>query len=269
MRIGIIGCGWLGLPLATALIERGHHVIGTSTTATKLPQLQRAGIEAFLLDLNTALPDSLLRALYTCDRLFVSIPPGRGYSDVIARYPDWMRKLLAVDNGTARWVFTGSTGVYGRAEGRVDEQTPPRPERASPRAVLAAEQILRATLGDRLTVLRLAGLAGGGREPGRWLAGKKDIPGGDAPVNLVHRDDVSALSIATLEAAGPLDGCYNVCADLHPPKAAYYRARALHLGLEPPVFQLGGGNGKRIVGERIKAVFAYRMKWPDPSSFPV
>ena len=265
----MVGCGWLGEPLAIALHACGHYVVGTTTTPAKAERLQRAGIAAHVLDLNTSLSDELIGVLTACDRLFVSVPPGRGYADVVTRYPSWMRKLLAADNGTARWIFTSSTGVYGRARGWVDEQTPPCPERDSPRAVLAAEQVLRASLGARLTVLRLAGLAGGDREPGRWLAGRRGLPNGDAPVNLIHRDDVVALGIAALEAVGSPAACYNVCADLHPPKAAYYRTRARRLELEPPTFLPGGGNGKRIANTRVKTDFAYRLKWPDPSTFPL
>ena len=39
------------------------------------------------------------------------------------------------------------------------------------------------------TVIRFGGLIGYDRMPGKFLTGKKDLPNGDAPVNLIHRDD--------------------------------------------------------------------------------
>ena len=43
--VGVMGCGWLGLPLAQALIRAGCRVKGTTTTAAKAPVLRAAGIE--------------------------------------------------------------------------------------------------------------------------------------------------------------------------------------------------------------------------------
>jgi len=38
--ISILGCGWLGLPLAQHLIERSFTVNGSTTTADKCAQLK-------------------------------------------------------------------------------------------------------------------------------------------------------------------------------------------------------------------------------------
>ena len=40
-KIGIIGCGWLGLPLAKELISNNHKVKGSTTTEEKLKILVR------------------------------------------------------------------------------------------------------------------------------------------------------------------------------------------------------------------------------------
>ncbi|RUA14157.1 MAG: short-chain dehydrogenase, partial [Flavobacteriia bacterium] len=42
--IGVLGCGWLGLPLAQRLVESGFEVHGTTTSIEKVQQLQRLGI---------------------------------------------------------------------------------------------------------------------------------------------------------------------------------------------------------------------------------
>ena len=45
--ITILGCGWLGLSLAQALVKEGYAVKGSTTTEEKLEQLQYAGVEPF------------------------------------------------------------------------------------------------------------------------------------------------------------------------------------------------------------------------------
>ena len=42
-KISILGCGWLGLPLAKALIENGFSVKGSTTSTDKLTALENAG----------------------------------------------------------------------------------------------------------------------------------------------------------------------------------------------------------------------------------
>ena len=51
-KIGIIGCGWLGLPLAKEFISNNYKVKGSTTTKEKLEILKTEGIEAYLIDLS-------------------------------------------------------------------------------------------------------------------------------------------------------------------------------------------------------------------------
>ena len=41
--IGILGCGWLGLPLAQQLVEDGHIVRGSTTQNSKLEKDYKDG----------------------------------------------------------------------------------------------------------------------------------------------------------------------------------------------------------------------------------
>ncbi|NNK29869.1 MAG: SDR family NAD(P)-dependent oxidoreductase, partial [Flavobacteriaceae bacterium] len=49
--MAVIGCGWLGLPLAKLLVKKGYSVRGTTTTNSKIPLLETAGIEPYLISL--------------------------------------------------------------------------------------------------------------------------------------------------------------------------------------------------------------------------
>ena len=50
-KISILGCGWLGFPLAKALLEKGFSVNGSTTSTEKLLSLKNAGISPFLIEL--------------------------------------------------------------------------------------------------------------------------------------------------------------------------------------------------------------------------
>ena len=46
--IGVLGCGWLGLPLAKQLVTAGYSVRGTTTTKEKLTEISRIEINLFI-----------------------------------------------------------------------------------------------------------------------------------------------------------------------------------------------------------------------------
>lgn len=50
-QISILGCGWLGLPLAEALISNDFSVKGSTTSSSKLGDLENLGVLPFLIAL--------------------------------------------------------------------------------------------------------------------------------------------------------------------------------------------------------------------------
>jgi UDP-N-acetyl-D-mannosaminuronate dehydrogenase len=54
-QISILGCGWLGLPLAKALLENGFSVNGSTTSVEKLSVLENLGIQPYLIALSPTL----------------------------------------------------------------------------------------------------------------------------------------------------------------------------------------------------------------------
>jgi UDP-N-acetyl-D-mannosaminuronate dehydrogenase len=45
--ISILGCGWLGKPLAVAFLAKNMKVKGSTTTQEKIQTLENSGIKAF------------------------------------------------------------------------------------------------------------------------------------------------------------------------------------------------------------------------------
>ena len=76
-KIGILGCGWLGLPLAVSLIEKGHRIHGSSTSEDKLEILKSKGILPFLIKLGTdRIEGDITGFLDELDIVVINVPPG-------------------------------------------------------------------------------------------------------------------------------------------------------------------------------------------------
>ena len=279
--VAIVGCGWLGLPLAEHLVGVGYTVHGSTTSPEKLAAIRAAGAAPHLVRLPLAAPldggaatepgiaggQSLGAhaappesagadaALWACEQLVLTVPPGRA-PDAVRTYPAAV--LSAVlryrrAQPAGRIVFTSSTGVYGGARGGVDETTPITDASDKVRKLALAESQVAAQSQRPYTILRLGGLYGGERHPGRSLAGRQDLPNGDAPVNLVGRERVIATIAALLDEPFWRKPIINVVDPDHPPKADFYRDYARAHGLPEPTFRPGGADGK-VVGSIYGAV---------------
>ena len=266
--IAIIGCGWLGLALAERLVQQDWEVNGSTTRKEKLDILVAKGIRPFLVNVGESLAGRALSDFFDAEILMINIPPGRSQSDVEVRYPQQIHSLLTYLPGTSiqKILFISSTSVYPDNKGKVDEATPVDPISASGKAILQAERLVQQE-GKPFCILRMAGLVGGTRRPGRWLAGKTNLPKGQAPVNLVHRQDCIHI-IEKLLRADRWNQIYNVCADEHPVRATFYTQQAKQEGVQTPDFQPDNKTGYKVVcNEKLKKELPYQYLYPDPQQF--
>ncbi|HDZ8882908.1 TPA: SDR family NAD(P)-dependent oxidoreductase [Aeromonas dhakensis] len=252
-QTGIVGAGWLGLPLARALQAEGRQVAVTVSSAEKAAQLTAEGVKAWLLQLGSGLAALPFR----CRELVICVPPSKveDYPAAIARVAE-----LAKGAGVQRLLFVSATSVWAPGQGE-DEHPMPAHERG--RRMLAAEQ---ATMGAGIAcsmVLRPAGLYGPERHPGRFLAGKI-LEGGGQAVNLVHLDDVVAACQLLLEQ-GKHGDAYNLSAPVHPRREQFYPFAARQLGLPAPIFIEPVGRFAPVEGLRICEQRGFVYRWPDPA----
>lgn len=74
----------------------------------------------------------------------------------------------ALAHHVPRIIFTSSTSVYGDAPGVMKEGTERRPVTASGKVLKELEDWLHNLPGTQVDIVRLAGLVGPGRHPGRF-----------------------------------------------------------------------------------------------------
>ena len=263
-NIAIIGLGWLGLPLAKSLFEEGHQVKGSVSSEEKLARLQNLPFPVMRIGIEpNGIQGDVRSLLEGAEVLIITIPPGRkeGVED---SYPALIEQLIHEAPPGLSVIYTSTTGVYADGNKMVDEKTEPNPSKPSGKAVLAAERRLSAHFGGNLTVLRLAGLIGADRHPGRFLAGKTGLKNGNAPVNLVHQADCIGVIQQVIEnnAWGQI---INVCAGMHPMRKEYYQKACAALGLEPPQFDDVETSSFKIVDNAFgRELLNYSYQFDDP-----
>ena len=258
--ISILGCGWYGKALAEVLVKKGIKVKGSVTREEKLPALRELGIEPYIIRMGLGEPICEESDFFNCDVLVIAcnvkLSERPGYLDAIARLP-----AIMIAHQIKKLLFISSTSVYGDHHMIVDEDTIPMPETDSAKILLAAERSIQADPACKVTIIRFGGLVGPGRTPGRFFAGKANIPNGLAPVNLIHLDDCIALTQYLLSAhAGNM--IINGVSPDHPSKANFYTAAAKYEGLPLPAF-LHENNKWKIVSSKTLPTEKYQYKIND------
>jgi nucleoside-diphosphate-sugar epimerase len=263
--ISVLGCGWLGLPLAEQLIGQNFLVKGSVTRPEKLPLLHQKKIIPYCIQLTDAsIAGDQQEEFFNSDLLIVNFPPGRK-PDVINHHTAQIRQLIkAVNQSSIRQViFISSSAVYPDLNREVFETEKNQPSKDSGKALLEGEQMLRSQEKFSTTIIRFGGLIGPERHPGKFLAGKKNVANGGAPVNIIHRDDCIAL-IAELIQQQAWGEIFNACANIHPSRKEFYTIAAEQLGLEIPSFSGDAVEFKIINSDKIKKRLGYSFKYPDP-----
>lgn len=257
----IIGCGWLGKKLGAHLISNQKNVYGTTRSSSNFSTLNALAIKPVKLEL-PAVSLSDIR-LPNVDSIIISISPGRDKQR--SKYPKIIGQLAQVLAGVnTQIIMYSSTSVYGNIKSEVSE-TDAKPDSNSSSVILAAEGILLNNIPNAV-ILRLCGLYGEDRHPAKYMAGRKDIADGDAPVNLIHRDDV-ILATEEIIDAQVKDDIFNLCSGIHPSRSDVYTKIAERLELKKPMFSEGGEDEKVVSSKKFVDRFNFSFQHIDPGKF--
>jgi len=266
LSISIMGCGWLGLEVGKFLVSKGYQVKGSTTSKEKISILEDMGIEPFLIKVNKNIEaeETDLKSFFSSSILLLNIPPGRRNPNVIEEHPKQIKAVIemAKKYEVEKVIFISSTGVYGDENKIMIETGTLNPTRPSGKALVKVEKYLNTDNPLKINILRFAGLIGGERKAGRFFAGKKDVKGGNARVNMVWRSDCVRV-INEIIKQDIWGETFNVCADEHPLKRDFYVRKAIEEGFEPPVFLedgeadfkiIGNGKVKRMLGVEFSSI---------------
>jgi nucleoside-diphosphate-sugar epimerase len=269
--VSIIGTGWLGLPLARLLVQADCRVFGTTTRDEKIELLTAEGILCNKMIFNDDVSKTDIQIPHQTEILVITLPPTLGKQAPLQSYIDIIERIIHQTNHLVhlkKLLFTSSTSVYGRAKGVLTEETAIQPHTPSEETLAQAERIINEKTGDyAVYVLRLGGLVGPGREPGNFFKDKKDIPGGEISVNLVHQVDVLNIMKHIILKDTP-EGTFNICPDEHPARGDFYPQRARKVGVKEATFISGNEPERYVSNEKVKKKTGYTFVYPDPLFFP-
>jgi nucleoside-diphosphate-sugar epimerase len=277
MRVLIVGCGYVGLPLGAELVRQGHKVFGVRRSGVGSEELTDAGLTPLTADITR--PGDLARLPAPFDWVVNTVSSTKGGVEEYRQvYLNGMRNLIdwLAPTPVKRFVFTSSTSVYGQTDGSfVDETSPTAPDSPTSQVLVETERLLLEAADARrfpAIILRVAGIYGPARGHLflQYLRNEARLSGqGERVINMIHRDDVVGAIVAALEH-GRLGAIYSLADDEPIDQLAFFRWLSGTLGKELPPTVLAGPDTrrkrgltcKRVSNRKLKADLGYRFKYP-------
>jgi nucleoside-diphosphate-sugar epimerase len=235
-RIGLIGCGWLGKPLAHSL-SKEHEVQCFSRKAQS-----ESGFDYVL---NPKAGNS-----FWDNEIFIIAISTRD------NYLKTLEEIAHKCAPPASLILMSSTSVYKEFDGQVDETAS-----ITQKSTQTQAEALMLTRREKLLILRLGGLMGEDRIAGRWKS-VSSFP--DGPVNYIHQDDVIAI-VQKMIRENIQNGIYNLVAPEHPLRSEVHAKNSEAFGFELRKFE---GETDRIVSSaKVITRLDYDFIHPDPLAF--
>jgi nucleoside-diphosphate-sugar epimerase len=275
MRVLIVGCGYVGLPLGAELVRQRHEVFGLRRSAAAETELKHAGIQPLLADITQ--PSTLAKLPRKFDWVVNCTASGGGVEDYRKIYLEGNRNLIAwlADCPPKKFIYTSSTSVYGQNDGSVvTEKSPAEPDADTAKVLLETEKLLLAASPNfPAVILRVAGIYGPAR--GHWfkqfLKNEARIEGDGARfLNMIHCDDLIGVIIAALKNGQPGE-IYNAADDapvsqlnfLKWLEAELKRPMPASVSADAEVLRRRGVTNKRVSNAKLKAELKYEFRFPD------
>ena len=248
-NISILGCGWLGLPLALTLTSKGYSIKGSTTSEIKVEILNNNGVQPFIIDLSNR--ESEFEEFLNSEVLIIAIPSKNiaGFKNLISH----------IENSNIKNIlFISSTSVYPNSNSTVTE------EHLTKKTPLSdIELLFKDNTKLKTTILRFGGLIGYERKPGNFFKNGKAINYPDSFINLIHRDDCIQI-IKEIIVKNIWNKTLNACADTHPKKRDFYRKEFKKEGRNNPTFKEFSPNEYKIINsDLLKSILNYNFIYSD------
>jgi nucleoside-diphosphate-sugar epimerase len=243
-------------------------VKGSTTSKNKFPLLINENIKPYNFLLTNELPSDGINDFFESEILIINFPPPHANDDNI--HLQQIKSIVSHANqGKVRSIiFISSTSVYSEVNRIVYEDDEPNPISGNGIALRKVENYLLNDKGINSTVLRFGGLIGPGRHPVKYFSGRKNIDGGNIPVNLIHLSD--CISVTKMVISKQFcNEIINVVSPKHPSKKEFYTEAALKRGLQLPEFNDIEGEYKIVSSEKLLTRFGYKFIYDNPLDFPI
>ncbi|MDR6299511.1 NAD(P)-binding domain-containing protein [Mesonia maritima] len=261
--IGILGCGWLGFPLAKKLIAEGYNVNGSTTSAEKITDLAEEKINPFLIKLTEEKVEGKIEEfLENVAILIIDIPPGlrknpeENFEQKIKNLFPYLER-----SSLEKMFFVSSTSVFQDEFPfpAYTEKSKPNGTTENAKQLIATENLFQKSAVFSSTIIRFGGLIGENRHPVHFLAGRTSLKNPKAPINLIHQKDCISLIFQLIQQQN-LPKIVHGVFPFHPSKKEYYQQKATEYKLEIPQFlNDSSSKGKIISSEKTRELLKFNF----------
>ena len=277
MRVLIVGCGYVGLPLGVELVKLGHEVFGLRRSSAGDAEIAAAGLKPLVADITR--PEDMSKLPGPFDWVVNTVSSSKGGEEEYRQvYLQGTRNLIEwlAPMPLKKFVYTSSTSVYGQTDGSVvKESSPTEPSSATSRLLVETEKLLLdAAQAGKFppVILRVAGIYGPKRGHLflQYLRDEARIGGkGERILNMIHRDDLVSVIIAALKS-GRAGEIYNAVDDEPVAQIHFFRWLSETLGKWMPPFateeenaqRKRGLTNKKISNRKLKMELGVALKYP-------
>jgi nucleoside-diphosphate-sugar epimerase len=277
MRVLIVGCGYVGVPLGAELVRLGHEVFGLRRSVAAENELKSAAIQPLIGDVTK--PETLSKLPCDFDWVVNCVAAGGDAENYRAVYYQGARNLIEWLSATPpkKFVYTSSTSVYGQNDGsQVKESSPVEPVSETSKILVETEKVLLESFQQKkfpAIILRVAGIYGPdrGRLFKQFLKNEATIEGdGSRHLNMIHRDDLVGSIIAALKN-GRAGEIYNAVDDEPVSRKTFFEWLGGTLGKYPPPSapensledRKRGVTNKRVSNRKLKMELGCQFKYPN------
>jgi nucleoside-diphosphate-sugar epimerase len=249
--ISLLGSGWLGLALNRHYQKQSVQVKTSTRTQKKINQLKEAGTIPYLVDIEDQSAD--IQDFLDCDVLIVNIT-----SKNISSYVELIFNMEA--SKVRHVLFVSSSSVYKNINDVVKESDGVE-NINSP--LYQIEKLFMDNPHFQTTVVRMAGLIGPARHPGRFFRKGKGVEQPKSPVNLIHQTDCVNIISQIIEQK-VWDETFNACASTHPTKQDFYGQAKQCLG-EPVAnfIETNKSEFKIVCNQKVRQFLNYEFIYDD------
>lgn len=277
MRVLIVGCGYVGLPLGVELVKQGHEVLGLQRRKTGAEELAAAGIQPLVADITR--PKELAGLPGPFDWVINTVSSTKGgaeeyrqvYLEGTRNLIEWLQHAPPI-----KFVYTSSTSVYGQTDASVvKESSVTEPASETSRLLVETEKLLLdAALQKKVpaVILRVAGIYG--PERGhlflQYLRNEARMAAqGERLINMIHRDDLVGVIITALKNGRPGE-IYNAVDDEPVTQLHFFRWLSETLGKWMPPLATEAENAqrkrgltnKKVSNRKLKMELGFQFKYP-------
>jgi nucleoside-diphosphate-sugar epimerase len=245
-KIGILGCGWLGTPLALKLISQKKWTVKVSKTTRKgVNEAIEKGLNCHQVVLLEKSIEGEMAFFNDLDQLVVALPPKRNSSEKFSEKIGCLVRFMESKNN-CKIIFLSSTSVYGNESGRFDETSQPSPQTEASVELLKSEKLILESLMPSV-IVRLGGLVGEDRNP-IFKMQDKVISNPKGILNFIPQLDAVGGILALLSHP-KTKGLFNLVSPHHPTRSEYYFSMSKKYNLPTPKF----ATSDSVVIRRIEA----------------